>query len=181
MEEQIEKRMQKTTDALRADLAKIRSGRAHLGLLDAVVVPCYGNDMPLAQVASVSVADARSLVVSPWDKNNTAAIEKAIRDSDLGVNPAAMGGNIRVSLPLLSEERRHDLVKVISREGETARIAIRNIRRDSIADIKTQVKDGQLSEDEGRRLEQQMQKITDACIAAADALIDEKKQELMTV
>lgn len=181
MEEQIEKRMHKTTDALRADLAKIRSGRAHLGLLDAVVVPCYGNDMPLAQVASVSVADARSLVVSPWDKNNTAAIEKAIRDSDLGVNPAAMGGNIRVSLPLLSEERRHDLVKVISREGETARIAIRNIRRDSIADIKTQVKDGQLSEDEGRRLEQQMQKITDACIAAADALIDEKKQELMTV
>jgi ribosome recycling factor len=173
--------MQKTLDALRTDLAKMRSGRAHLGLLDAVVVSCYGAEMPLAQTATVTVADARTLMVSPWDQSNAAAIEKAIRDSDLGVNPASGGSGIRVTLPLLSEERRHDMVKIISREGETARIAVRNIRRDALADIKSQVKESALSEDEGRRLEQLMQKITDASISEADAMIEEKKQELMTV
>lgn len=181
MEEHIQNRMQKTLGALRADLAKMRTGRAHAGLLDDIVVPCYGAEMPLAQVASVSVSDPRTLVVSPFDANNAPAVEKAIRDADLGLSPAAAGASIRVTMPPLSEERRMDMVRVISREGETARVALRNIRRDAVADIKAKVKSGELSEDEGRRLEQRVQKITDESVASADSLLEEKKQELMTV
>ena len=181
MEDDIRKKMQKTLDALRADLAKIRGGRAHAGLLDGVVVNCYGAEMPLAQTASVSAADARTLLVSPWDKNNAAAIEKAIRDSDLGLNPAASPGGIRVAMPALSEERRRDLAKVVGREAETARIAIRNIRREAVSAIKTGVKGGEFSEDEGHRLEGKMQKITDESVAEADAMTEQKKQELLAV
>lgn len=181
MEDDIRKRMQKTLDALRADLGKIRGGRAHPGLLDGVVVNCYGAEMPLSQTASVSAADARTLLVSPWDSGNGAAIEKAIRDSGLGLNPAATSGGIRVSLPALSEERRRDLVKVISREAETARIALRNIRRDAVAAIKAQVKSGEFSEDEGRRLENSVQKITDESVAETDSMIEDKKQDLLSV
>ena len=181
MEDDICKRMQKTLDALNADLAKIRGGRAHAGLLDDIVVNCYGAEMPLSQTASVSAADARTLVVSPWDANNAAAIEKAIRDSDLGLNPAASSGGIRVSFPALSEERRRDLVKVISREAETARIALRNIRRDAVAAVKSGVKAGEYSEDEGRRMENKIQKTTDESVAAADAMTEQKKQEILSV
>ena len=180
MEDDIQKRMQKTLDALSADLAKMRTGRAHPGLLDAVVVHCYGAEMSLSQTATVTAADARTLLVAPWDAANVAAIEKAIRDSDLGVNPATTAGGIRVSLPPLSEERRRDLSKVVSRETETARIALRNIRRDAVAEIKTKVKNGDFSEDEGRRMEQKIQKITDASVATADEITEHKKRELMT-
>ena len=181
MENEIQKRMQKTLDALRNDMGKMRTGRAHAGLLDAVLVNCYGSDMPLSQIASVHASDAQTLLVSPWDANNVAAIEKAIRDSDLGLNPAATSGGIRVSMPPLSEERRKDLVKVIGKEVETARIALRNIRRDAVADVKTKVKAGEMSEDEGHRLEQQLQKTTDSSVAEADNIAEEKKQELLTI
>lgn len=181
MEDDIRGRMQKTLDALRADLGKIRGGRAHAGLLDGIVVSCYGTDMPLSQTASVSAADARTLVVSPWDSNNSAAIEKAIRDSDLGLNPAASPGGIRVKMPELSEERRRDLVKVVGREAETAKIALRNIRREAVAAIKADVKSGAMSEDEGRRAENAAQKTTDESVAEADSLTEQKKQELLAV
>ena len=181
MEEQTQKHMQKTVDALRVDMAKMRTGRAHVGMLDDVMVPCYGSELPLPQTATITVADARTILISPWDAANAAAIEKAVRESDLGLNPATGSGGIRVALPLLSEERRRDLVKVIGREAETARIALRNIRRDAIADIKTKTKNGELSKDDGHRLEQSIQKITDAATADVDAAIEEKKRELMTV
>lgn len=181
MEDDIRKRMQKTLDALQSDLAKMRTGRAHTGLLDGVMVNCYGAEMPLAQTATVTASDSRTLMISPWDANNAEAIEKAIRDCGLGLNPAATSGGIRVSLPPLSEERRKELAKVVSREAETARIALRNIRRDAVADIKTKVKAGELSEDEGRRLEQKIQKATDDAVAEADNMTGEKKQELLAV
>lgn len=181
MEDDIRKRMQKTLDALRADLGKIRGGRAHPGLLDAVVVNCYGAEMPLSQTATVVATDTRTLLISPWDTGNVAAIEKAIRDSGLGLNPATTAAGIRVSLPALSEERRRDLVKVISREAETARIALRNIRRDGVAAIKAQVKSGEFSEDEGHRMENKIQKITDESVGETDSMTENKKQELLSV
>ena len=174
-------RMQKTADALQADLGKIRGGRAHAGLLDAVTVNAYGVDTPLPQTAAVSVADHRSLIVSPWDPKNAPAIEKALRDSDLGVNPAVEGARIRVHLPQLSEERRRELVKIVGKEAETARVAARNIRRDAVAEVKKQVKNGDLGEDEGRRLENDIQKITDDSIRQMDQLAEQKQRELMTV
>lgn len=181
MEEQIQKHMQKSVDALRTDLAKMRTGRAHAAMLDDIMVPCYGAESPLPQTATVTVVDARTLLIAPWDASNAAAIEKAVRESDLGLNPASGSGGIRVTMPPLSEERRRDLVKVIGKEAETARIALRNIRRDAIADIKSKIKSGELSQDEGHRLEQRIQKITDAASGDVDAAIEEKKQELMTV
>ena len=171
-------RMQKTVDALRADLAKVRTGRAHAGMLDAVSVPVYGAEVPLPQAASVSVADSRTLLVSPWDPNNAAAIEKAVRESDLGLNPAAQGAQIRVAIPQLSEERRRDLAKIVGREAETARVAARNIRRDIVAAVKKQVKDKELGEDEGRRAENEVQKITDDAVGKIDAAAEEKVQQL---
>ena len=174
-------RMQKTADALQADLAKVRTGRAHAGLLDAVAVAAYGAQTPLNQVASVSVADSRTLVVSPWDPQNAPAIEKAVRESDLGVNPAMEGQRIRVNLPQLSEERRRDLVKIVGKEAETARVAARNIRRDAVAEVKKQVKNGDIGEDEGRRLENEIQKITDDAVRKMDEIAEEKQRELMTV
>lgn len=181
MEEQIQQHMQKSVGALRADLVKMRTGRAHPSMLDDVMVPCYGVETALSQTATITVVDARTLLIAPWDAANAAAIEKAVRESELGLNPASGSGGIRVSLPPLSEERRRDLVKVIGREAETARIALRNIRRDAIADVKTKIKNGEMSKDEGHRLEQRIQKITDAASADVDTAIDEKKQELMTV
>ncbi|MGU9951527.1 MAG: ribosome recycling factor [Gammaproteobacteria bacterium WSBS_2016_MAG_OTU1] len=181
MEDQTQQRMQKTLEALRNDLGKMRTGRAHVGLLDGITVSCYGAEMPLSQTATVTAVDAKTLMVSPWDASNSTAIEKAIRDSDLGLNPATVSGGIRVALPALSEERRRDLVKVIGRDAENARVALRNIRRNVVSEIKEEVKSGSLSEDEGRRLEQRVQKITDSSVEEADALIEAKKQELMTV
>ena len=174
-------RMQKTAEALQTDLAKIRGGRAHAGLLDAVTVNAYGIDTPLSQTASVSVADNRSLVVSPWDPKNTEAIEKALRESDLGINPAVEGQRIRVNLPQLSEERRRELAKIVGKEAETARVAVRNIRRDAVAEVKKQVKNGDIGEDEGHRLENDIQKITDESVRKMDQLAEEKQRELMTV
>ena len=174
-------RMLKTADALQTDLAKIRGGRAHAGLLDDVTVIAYGVETPLAQTASVAVADHRTLVISPWDPKNAPAIEKAVRESDLGVNPAAEGQRIRVHLPQLSEERRRHLVKLVGKEAETARVAARNIRRDAVAEIKKQVKNGDIGEDQGHRLENEIQKITDDAVRKMDNAAEEKQRELMTV
>lgn len=181
MEQDIENRMQKTLASLRGEWAKMRTGRAHAGLLDAVSVQCYGAEMPLPQTATVSATDAQTLLVSPWDANNAAAIEKAIRDSGLGLNPAATAGGIRVSMPPLSEERRRELAKVVGRDAESAKVAMRNIRRDAFSEIKTKVKSGEFSEDEGRRMEQRIQKITDSAVGEVDSLAEDKKRELMTV
>ena len=174
-------RMQKTAEALQADLAKVRTGRAHAGLLDAVPVSAYGAQTPLPQVAAVAVADNRTLVISPWDPQLADAIEKAVRESDLGLNPAAEGRRIRVNLPQLSEERRRDLAKIVGKEAETARVAARNIRRDAVAEIKKQVKNGDIGEDQGRRMEAEIQKITDDAVRKMDEAAEAKQRELMTV
>lgn len=178
---QLLSRLEKTIAALGEALGKIRSGRAHAGLLDGVMVNCYGSDMPLAQLATVSAADSRTLMVAVWDRQNAAAVEKAIRDSDLGVNPAASGTSIRVSLPPLSEERRRDLTKVVGREAEEAKVAARNIRRDAVAEVKAAVKDKNIGEDEGRRLEQEVDKNVKEAIGRIDKIAADKQQELMTV
>ena len=172
-------RMNKTAAALRSSLAKMRSGRARAEMLDGVIVSCYGTDMPLAQTAGVSISDSRTLLISPFDKQNAAAIEKAVRDADLGLNPAVQGAVVRVSVPPLSEERRRELAKIAAREGEAARVSIRNIRRQMISDIKNSVKQKTLGEDEGKTQEQQIGKTTDAAISAIDAIVAEKQQELM--
>lgn len=173
--------MEKTVAALTEALGKIRSGRAHSGLLDNIMVNCYGSEMPLSQLATVSASDARTLMVAVWDKQNAEAIEKAIRESDLGVNPAASGQSIRVPLPPLSEERRAQLGKVVGKEAEEARVAVRNIRRDAVADIKAAVKNKEIGEDEGRRGEQEVEKATKETVSRIDQLAAEKQQELMTV
>lgn len=173
-------RMEKTAAALRTALGKMRSGRARPEMLDSVVVRVYGAEVPLRQAASVSVSDSQTLLISPFDKQNAAAIEKAVRDADLGLNPAAQGDVVRVGVPPLSEERRVELAKIAAREGENARIAVRNIRRQMITDIKNSVKDKTIGEDEGKAKEQQVGKETDDAIAAIDAIIAEKRQELMT-
>lgn len=174
-------RMEKTVAVLTEGLGKLRSGRAHSGLLDAILVNCYGSEMPLAQLASVSASDARTLTVAVWDKQNAEAVEKAIRDSDLGVNPAASGQSIRVPLPPLSEERRREMTKVVGREAEEARVAVRNIRRDAVGEIKTAVKNKEIGEDEGKRGEQEVEKLTKDTIARIDKIAADKQQELMTV
>ena len=174
-------RMEKTLAVLAEGLGKIRSGRAHSGLLDSISVNCYGSEMPLAQLASVSVSDPRTLMVAVWDKQNAEAVEKAIRDSDLGVNPAASGQSIRVALPPLSEERRREMGKVVGREAEEARVAVRNIRRDAVGELKAAVKNKDIGEDEGKRGEAEVEKITKETIARIDKTAAEKQQELMTV
>ena len=172
-------RMAKSCDSLRAELAKVRSGRAHAGLLEHIAVSCYGAEMPLSQTAAVAVADAHTLLVSPWDKQNTAAIEKAIREAGMGLNPSAEADRIRVSLPLLSEDRRRELTKIVKREAESARVAVRSIRRDSIAAVKERVKSKKIGEDEGHRLESELQNCTDKHIGRIDEMAAEKESELM--
>ena len=179
--EQTSVRMEKTVAALAEALGKIRSGRAHSGLLDSVTVNCYGNELPLAQLATVSVNDPRTLKVNVWDRQNIAAVEKAIRDSDLGLNPAASGNDIRVPLPPLSEERRREMGKIVSKEAEEARVAVRNIRRDSVAEVKNAVKNKEVGEDEGKRGEQEIEKITKDTVGRIDKLAADKQKELMTV
>ena len=176
----IGKRMEKTVAALRAALGKMRSGRARPEMLDAVTVKCYGSDMPLNQTASVSVSDPRTILISPWDKQNAAAIEKAVRDADLGLNPAVQGDVVRVSVPPLSEERRMELAKIAAREGESAKISARNIRRQAITDVKARVKRKEIGEDEGKQQEQKIGKATDDAIANIDAIVNEKRKELMS-
>src|SRR4030066_805591 len=163
-----EQKMQKSVDALKNDLGKIRTGRAHAGLLDHVMVDYYGSMVPIAQVANVTVVDARTLGVSPWEKKLVGAIEKAIRDSDLGLNPASQGDLIRVPMPALTEERRRGLTKVVKSEGEDAKIAGRNVRRDANATLKELLKQKTVSEDDERRAQEEVQKLTARFVAEID-------------
>ena len=176
-----EQKMKKTVDALKADLAKVRTGRAHPGILDHIVVDYYGTSTPIPQVSSVALVDARTISVSPWDKKMAAAIEKAIRDANLGLNPATMGETVRVPMPVLTEERRKELTKVVRHEGENARVAVRNVRRDAIHHLKDLLKQKKVSEDEERRAQDEMQKLTDRSIAEIDKLLQQKEADLMAV
>lgn len=176
-----EKRMIKSIEALRNDLTKLRTGRAHPSLLEHIKVPYYGTDTPLNQVANITVENSRSLAVTTWEKDLTPAVEKAIRSSDLGLNPVAAGTVIRVPLPPLTEERRRDLVKLIREEAENARIAIRNIRRDANQMIKELLKDKQITEDDERRAETAIQKLTDKYIGEVDKIIEAKETEMMAI
>ena len=174
-------KMEQSITALKNNLVKIRTGRANPALLDAVHVEYYGSMVPLSQVANVSTLDARTLSVQPWEKGLAQKIEKAIRDSDLGLNPSSMGELIRVPMPAMTEERRKDLTKVVRQEGEAAKIAIRNVRRDANEAVKKLVKDKEISEDDQKRSEAEVQKITDKEILAIDQLVQEKEQDLMAV
>ncbi len=176
-----EQKMTKSLDALKADLGKVRTGRAHAGLLDHVMVDYYGSPTPIPKIANVSVLDARSLGVSPWEKKMLGAIEKAIRDSNLGLNPASQGDMVRVPMPALTEERRHDLIKIIKHDGENAKVAVRNQRRDAIHALKELLKGKTVSEDEERRAQEDVQKLTDRYVADIDKMIAGKETELMAV
>jgi ribosome recycling factor len=176
-----EHKMQKSVEALRHDLAKVRTGRAHTGLLDHVMVDYYGSLVPINQVANVTLLDARTIGVQPWEKGMSAKIEKAIRDSDLGLNPAAQGDVLRVPMPMLTEERRRDLTKVVRHEGETAKVAVRNLRRDAIAHLKDALKKHEIPEDEERRAQDDVQKLTDKYVAEIDRLLAEKEKDLMAI
>lgn len=176
-----EARMAKSVEALKHDLIKIRTGRANTGLLDHVHVDYYGNKTPLNQVANVGVADARTLTVSPWEKNMVSVIEKAILESGLGLNPVTSGQTIRVPLPPLNEERRKELGKVVRTEGENAKVAIRNIRRDANTHLKDLVKKKLVSEDDEKRAQDMVQKATDRFIGEVDKLIGAKEQEIMEI
>jgi ribosome recycling factor len=176
-----EQKMKKTVETLKTDLSKIRTGRAHTGLLDHIVVDYYGTPTPLPQVANVTLIDARTIGVTPWEKKMSSTIEKAIRDSDLGLNPATSGDIVRVPMPALTEERRKDLTKVVRHEGETARVAVRNVRRDAIQQLKDLLKQKKVAEDEERRAQDDVQKLTDRHIADIDKLLQQKEADLMAV
>ena len=176
-----EHKMQKSVEALTHDLAKVRTGRAHTGLLDHVMVDYYGSPMPINQVANVTLLDARTIGVQPWEKNMGAKIEKAIRESDLGLNPAAQGDLLRIPMPMLTEERRRDLTKVVRHEGENAKVAIRNLRRDANTHLKDALKKHEIPEDEERKAQDDIQKLTDKYIAEIDKLLAEKERDLMAV
>ena len=174
-------RMGKSIESLRHNLVKVRTGRANTGLVDSIKVNYYGSDMPLSQVASVAVGDARSIIITPWEKQMVGAVEKAILASDLGLTPNTAGTTIRLNIPALTEERRRDLTKVVHGEGEDAKVAIRNIRRDANHQVKELLKDKQITEDESSRTEAEIQKITDAAIKDVDEVIKAKETELMEV
>ncbi len=176
-----EQKMGKTLEALKNDLAKIRTGRAHTGILDHVMVDYYGNPTPVPQVANVSLVDSRTLGVQPWEKNMVAKVEKAIRDSDLGLNPATYGEVIRVPMPALTEERRRDLIKVVRAEGENARVAVRNVRRDANNAVKDMLKAKTATEDEERRTQDEVQKLTDKYVGEIDRMLAEKEKDLLAV
>ncbi len=174
-------KMEQSINAFKNTLTKIRTGRANPAILDTVLVDYYGSMLPLSQVANVSSLDARTLSVQPWEKPMAAKIEKAIRESDLGLNPASMGDLIRVPMPPMSEERRKEMTKLVRAEGENAKIAIRNLRRDANEAVKKLVKDKEISEDEQKRSEADVQKITDKEIASIDQLVAAKEQDIMAV
>lgn len=176
-----EQKMDKTLETLKADLHKVRTGRAHTGLLDHLQVDYYGNPTPLNQVANVSVLDARTLGVAPWEKQMVQAVEKTIRNSDLGLNPATVGDVVRVPMPALTEERRKDLIKVVKREAEAARVAVRNIRRDANHALKEMLKSKTISEDEEHRVQDDVQKRTDRHVAEIDKALAAKEADLMAV
>ena len=174
-------RMAKSVEALRHNLVKVRTGRANAGLVDSIKVNYYGSDMPLSQVASVAVGDARSIIITPWEKQMVGAVEKAILASDLGLTPNTAGTVIRLNIPALTEERRKELTKVVHNEGEDAKVAIRNIRRDANHQVKELLKDKQITEDEATRTEAEIQKITDGAIKDVDDVVKAKETELMAV
>ena len=174
-------RMEKSLDVLKTDLQKIRTGRAHPSILEHIEVDYYGSMTPLTQVANVTAVDARTLSVVPWEKTMNAVVEKVIRESDLGLNPASVGDQIRVPMPALTEERRKDLVKVVRREAEAAKVAIRNIRRDSNGTLKSLLKEKEISEDDERRSQDEVQKITDKFIVEVDAALASKEKDLLDV
>ena len=178
--EESNRKMQKTISALSALLSKMRSGRAHPNMLDALSVDCYGAKMPLAQLATVT-GDSQSLHIAPWDKENLASIEKAIGESDWSLNPAREGAAIRVKIPPLSEERRHELIKLVNKESEASRVSLRKTRRDSIGAVREQVKNKAIGEDEGHRLEQQIDTLIDSFSAKIDDIVKEKQQELSQI
>ena len=176
-----ETKMGQSIEALKNNLARVRTGRANPALLDAIHVEYYGSMVPLSQVANVSLLDARTISVQPWEKNMAAKVEKAIRESDLGLNPASMGDLIRVPMPPMSEERRKEMTKLARNEGENGKIAIRNLRRDANESVKKLVKDKEASEDDQKRSEAEIQKITDKHIAEVDTLVAAKEQDIMAV
>jgi ribosome recycling factor len=173
--------MDKSIDALRQTLGKVRTGRAHPSLLDHLVVEYYGSDVPISQVANIGVEDARTLTVTPWEKPMVQAIEKAILKSDLGLNPATAGTVIRIPMPPLTEETRRDLVKLVRHDGEATKVAIRNIRRDANSDFKELLKEKEISEDEERKAQDDMQKITDTHVTKVDKVLADKEAELMEI
>ncbi len=176
-----EQKLAKTIEALKVDLGKVRTGRAHAGILDHVMVDYYGTMTAVPKVANVQLADARTITVQPWEKKLVPAIEKAIRDSDLGLNPASSGDLIRVPMPALTEERRRDLIKVVRHEAESARVAVRNVRRDAIEHLKKLLKDHKVAEDDERRAQEDVQKLTDRFVAEIDKVLHAKEADLMAV
>jgi ribosome recycling factor len=172
-------RMKKSVEAVRDELRRLRTGRAHTGLLEHITVDYYGSEVPVNQVATITVEDSRTLAVTPWEKNMVPVVEKAILTSDLGLTPATAGTVIRVPLPPMTEERRRELVKVVRNEGENGRIAIRNIRRDALGNCKDMLKDKMITEDEDRKAHDDIQKLTDKYVAEVDALLAEKETEIM--
>ncbi|TMG82985.1 MAG: ribosome recycling factor [Betaproteobacteria bacterium] len=176
-----EQKMQKSVETLKIDLGKVRTGRAHTGLLDHIKVDYYGTMMPINQVANVTLADAHTITVQPWEKKMVQVVEKAIRDSDLGLNPATSGDVIRVPMPALTEERRKELIKVVHREAENARVAVRNIRRDAITHLKDLLKAKSVAEDEERRAQEDVQKLTDRYVGEIDKVLHAKEADLLAV
>jgi ribosome recycling factor len=176
-----EQKMKKTLETLKGDLGKVRTGRAHAGLLDHIVVDYYGTPTPITQMANVTLVDARTIGVNPWDKKMAGAIEKAIRDSDLGLNPATQGDTVRVPMPALTEERRKELIKVVRHEGENARVAVRNVRRDANNHLKDLLKQKKVAEDEERRAQDDIQKLTDRSISEIDKMLQQKEADLMAI
>jgi ribosome recycling factor len=176
-----EQKMQKALEVLKSDLGKVRTGRAHAGLLDQVMVEYYGNMVPISQVGNVGLADARTITIQIWEKPMLAKVEKAIRDSDLGLNPANSGDMIRVPMPALTEERRRDLTKIVRAEGENAKVSVRNVRRDANEQLKKLLKDKEIGEDEDRRAQDEIQKLTDKYVAEVDKALQAKEADLMAI
>lgn len=176
-----EQKMQKSIEALKVDLGKVRTGRAHTGILDHVMVDYYGSLVPISSVANINLIDSRNIGVTPWEKKMVGAVEKAIRDSDLGLNPSSQGDLIRVPTPALTEERRRELIKVVKGEAENAKVAVRNVRRDANATLKDLLKDKSISEDDERRSQDEIQKLTDRYIAEVDKVLQAKETDLMAI
>jgi ribosome recycling factor len=179
IKKEAEQRMQRGIEALKEEMRRLRTGRAHAGLLEHVMVEYYGSNVPVKQTANVSVEDARTIVVTPWEKNMVSAVEKAIINAGLGLNPVTAGQVIRVPLPPMTEERRRDLVKVVRQQAETGRVALRNVRREALADLKDLLKEKLITEDEEHRGQEEIQKLTDRYVALIDAQLKEKESEIM--
>jgi ribosome recycling factor len=181
IKKQAGEKMAKSVETLKHDLQKIRTGRAHTGLIDHLRVDYYGSEVPINQVASVTLSDSRTIAIQPFEKKMIQVVEKTIRDSDLGVNPATSGDVVRVPMPALTEERRRELAKIVKHEGENAKVAVRNIRRDAMTHVKQLLKDGEVGEDDDKRAEKEIQALTDKAVADIDKLVAEKEKDVMAV